>query len=403
MDVSPPPKPSALTVGALTESEPGERRVALDPSASARLIKAGRVVLVEAGAGSAASFTDAMYTEAGATVASRAEVLAGSDVVAVIRPPSDALLPELGQGQTLIGLIDPLNNLAMAQKLADQGVTAVAFEMLPRTISRAQAMDALSSQSNAAGYRAAIVAAEAFGRYLPMMITASGTAVPAKVIVIGTGVAGLQAIATVMRLGAVVTGYDVRSASRGEVESLGAEFLTPTVSDGGGTGGYARAMSAEEQKAQQAELAESLSTFDVIITTAKVPGHTPPLLVSEQTLTKLRPGSVCIDLGSSDKGGNVAGSVEGEKTVTAGGVTVVGAGELASQLPTSASQMYGRNVTAVLASLFPAAELVIDPADEIHQNIVVSHGGEVTNPKVREALKLDPLHRQGALVQVSAA
>jgi NAD(P) transhydrogenase subunit alpha len=294
----------------------------------------------------------------------------------------------LHHDQIVIGLVDPLNNLATVQALASAQITTVAFEMLPRTVSRAQAMDALSSQSSAAGYRAAIIAAETFGRYLSMMITASGTATPAKVIVIGTGVAGLQAIATARRLGAVVTGYDVRAASQREVESLGASFLTSSVSPQISDGGYATELSAEEKATQQDELAAALTAFDIIITTAKVPGRTPPLLVSTETLASLRWGSVCVDLGCSDQGGNVAGSVEGEHTMTDGGVTVIGAGELASGLPTSASQMYGRNVTSVIASLIPEAEIVIDVDDEIHQAIVVTHAGQVTNEAVRAALEL---------------
>jgi NAD(P) transhydrogenase subunit alpha len=292
----------------------------------------------------------------------------------------------LREGQMLLGLLDPLNHGAIVQQLADRRVTIVAFEMIPRTLSRAQSMDALSSQSSTAGYRAAIVAAEAFGRYLSMMVTASGTATPAKVIVIGAGVAGLQAIATCQRLGAIVTGYDVREASRGEVESLGAKFVAPSVANGAGAGGYARALTDVEQQAQQAELDKLLEAFDVIITTAKVPGHAPPVLVSSVTLAKLRPGSVCVDLGASDKGGNVAGSIDGKRIVTAGGVTIIGGGELAADLPTSSSQMYGRNVTAVIASLYPADVLVIDPNDEVHRHIVVASGGLITNTSVRDAL-----------------
>jgi NAD(P) transhydrogenase subunit alpha len=394
---------STLTIGALGETVPGERRVALDPSAVAKLIKAGRIVLIEAGAGTAASFPDEAYTAAGATVESRQTVLANSDVIAVVRAPDDALKAGLRAGQMLIGLLDPLNNLEGMESLADREVTLVAFELLPRTLSRAQSMDALSSQASASGYRAAIVAAEAFGRYLPMMITASGTATPAKVIVIGTGVAGLQAIATAKRLGAIVTGYDVREASRGEVESLGAQFLTPSVADGSASGGYARAMTADEQLAQLRDLAAALVTFDIIITTAKVPGRTPPVLVSQDTLATLRPGSVCIDLGSSDSGGNIAGSIENTRTVTPGGVVVIGAGQLASELPASASQMYGRNVVSLLASLAPADSVVIDPHDEVHRNVVIGHGGVVTNDVIRSALKLDPLPAFSALVEAPAS
>jgi NAD(P) transhydrogenase subunit alpha len=224
-----------------------------------------------------------------------------------------------------------------------------------------------------------------------MMITASGTATPAKAIVIGTGVAGLQAIATLKRLGAVVTGYDVREASRGEVESLGAKFLTSSVAKGAGAGGYARAMTDAEQSTQQAELAKALVDFDIIITTAKVPGRKPPELVSADTLKSLRAGAVCVDLGSSDKGGNVAGSVEGKTIVTANDVTVIGAGDLASDLPASSSQMFARNVLAVLAQLVPADAIVIDRADEVQKNIVVSFDGTIINAAVRAASKLEPL------------
>jgi NAD(P) transhydrogenase subunit alpha len=306
-----------------------------------------------------------------------------------VRCPDDDLALGLHPEQTVIGLVDPLNNLATVGRLASSRVTTVAFEMLPRTLSRAQSMDALSSQSSVGGYRAAIVAAEAFGRYLSMMITASGTATPARVIVIGAGVAGLQAIATARRLGAVVTGYDVRVASQREVESLGASFLTSSVAPQISAGGYATALTPSEQATQLAELAVTLASFDIVITTAKVPGRTPPQLVSSETLASMRSGSVCVDLGCSDRGGNVAGSIEGEHLVTAGGVTVIGAGELASGLPTSASQMYGRNVTSVIASLIPEATLVIDADDEIHQAIVVTHAGMVTNATVRAALETE--------------
>jgi NAD(P) transhydrogenase subunit alpha len=385
------PAVTTLRVGVLAETAEGEHRVALDPTAVAKLVKAGRTVQLESGAGDAASFPDEAYIAAGAAIATRAAILTNCQVVAVVRSPDDTLVAALTKGQTLLGLLDPLNHPDMIRDLTTRGVTTVAFEFVPRTLSRAQSMDALSSQSSAAGYRAAIVAAHAFGRYLPMMITASGTATPAKVIVIGAGVAGLQAIATAKRLGAIVTGYDVRAASQQEVESLGAKFLTSSVAAGAGAGGYARVMTDAEKATQQKELDAALADFDVIITTAKVPGHAPPELVSAATLTSLRPGSVCIDLGSSALGGNVAGSVEGQTTVTAGGVTLVGGGELAADLPASASQMYGRNIVAVLDSLAPDGEIVVDPTDAVHQGIVVGHDGDVSNAAMRALLKLDPL------------
>lgn len=383
--------PSSATVGALKETRHGEHRVALDPSAVTVLTKLGHAVHIEAGAGKDASFPDAAYTAAGGIIATRLQVIEHSDLLAVIRTPDATLQSHLRNGQVVIGLLDPLGHLPMVSTLAKRGLTLVAFEFLPRTLTRGQSMDALSSQASAAGYRAAIVAADSFGRYLPMMITASGTAVPAKAIVIGTGVAGLQAIATLKRLGAVVTGYDVRAASRREVESLGANFLTSTISQDADNDGYAKALTAEERTAQQAELEVALVAFDIIITTAKVPGHTPPMLVSKKTVEALRPGSVCVDLGSSDLGGNVAGSVVATVTQTPGGVTVIGAGELASDLPSSASQMYGRNVTAAITTLMPNGVLAYDPDDEVQRGIVVCTAGDIVNVAVRTALKLDPI------------
>jgi NAD(P) transhydrogenase subunit alpha len=379
----------SLRIGVLTETASGEHRVALDPPAIRKLVAEGRTIRVQSGAGLGAAIPDPDYVAAGALIATRAGVLADSDVITAVRPPDDQLLASLRSGQTLIGLLDPLNHVDAIRDLTDRGVTTIAFEFVPRTLSRAQSMDALSSQSSAAGYRAAIVAAHAYGRYLPMMITASGTATPAKVIVIGTGIAGLQAIAASKRLGAVVTGYDVREASRQEVESLGAKFLTSSVASGSGAGGYARVMTDAERATQESELAAALPGFDIIVTTAKVPGHTPPILVSAQTLAALRPGSVCIDLGSSALGGNVDGSVDGDTVVTSNGVTVVGGGDLAADLPGSASQMFARNVVAVLASLAPGNEVVIDPTDGVHQAIVVGHAGEIINAAMRVVLQLE--------------
>ncbi|MCU1508984.1 MAG: transhydrogenase subunit alpha [Glaciihabitans sp.] len=382
--------PSPVSIGVVRETAPGERRVALDPAAVAALVKRGHPVLVERGAGAAASFPDAQYVTFGARLGSRTEVIEQSDVLAVVRAPVASLATQLRSGQTVIGLLDPLNEPETVADLAGRGVTAVAFELLPRTLSRAQSMDALSSQASAAGYRAAVVAASAFGRYLPMMITASGTATPAKVLVIGTGVAGLQAIATARRLGAVVTGYDVREASRREVESLGAIFLTSSVSQTLDAGGYAVELTPDERATQQAELERAIVEFDIVITTAKVPGHKPPVLISAATLGRMRAGSVCVDLGSSARGGNVEGSVPDTSTMTPNGVTVIGAGELATDLPSSASQMYGRNVVAVVASLFPHGILAFDPKDDVHRAIVVTLGGDVLSDAVRAAMKLPP-------------
>ncbi|MCU1575950.1 MAG: transhydrogenase subunit alpha [Leifsonia sp.] len=376
-------------VGVVAETAHAEHRVALDPEAVARLVKTGKAVLIESGAGAAASFPDESYLAAGARLAARAEVIARSDVLGVVGSPSDDIVEGLHPSQLLIGLLDPLNNLPLIQVLASKRVTAAAFELLPRTLSRAQSMDALSSQASAAGYRAAIVAAESFGRYLPMMITASGTARPASVIVIGAGVAGLQAIATAKRLGAVVTGYDVRPASRGEVESLGAQFQTSSIAEGAAAGGYARALTADEQAQQQQELADKLTAFDIIITTAKVPGHTPPLLVSEATIAALKPGSVCIDLAASELGGNIQGSINGKRITTLGGVIIVGGGNLASDLPASSSQMYARNISALLDSFLVDGVITIDTADEIQKSVLICHDGQIINAALRTALHLE--------------
>jgi NAD(P) transhydrogenase subunit alpha len=251
-------------------------------------------------------------------------------------------------------------------------------------------MDALSSQASAAGYRAMIVAANRSNRYLPMMITAAGTAKPASVIVLGAGVAGLQAIATAKRLGAIVTGYDVRPASKTEVESLGARFLTSSVADAAGAGGYARATSAEESERQQAELTETLTHFDIVITTAKVPGRKPPVLVTAAALAEMRRGSVCVDLAASELGGNVEGSVDGEDVVTTSGVTIVGGGNLASDLAASASQMYARNVGALIESIVGASGVAVDLSDDLVDAITVAHESQLRTPTVRQALGLAP-------------
>jgi len=377
-------------VGVLAETAVRERRVALDPDGVTRLA-ATRTVLIEKGAGERAGFPDSAYTAAGATVTSRSDVVAGCDVLAVVRCPDDKLIAALRAGQVVLGLLEPLDHLEQISALAAKKVTAIAFELVPRTLSRAQSMDALTSQSTAAGYRAVIVAAEASGRFFPMMTTAAGTARPTSVVVVGAGVAGLVALGTAKRLGAVVTGYDVRPASRGEVESVGAAFLTSSVAQGAGQGGYARAMTADELRQQQDELADLLTTFNVIITTAKVPGRPSPLLVSADTLGRLKPGTVCVDLAAGVRGGNVEGSVDGEKIVTRAGVIVIGAGDLASDLPTSASQMYGRNVVALLGSLITDNAFTIDPNDDVHASVVVCRDGEITSPMVRGALSLPPI------------
>jgi len=359
-----------LVVAALTERVPGELRVALVPEVVERLVAQGFEVLVEAGAGAGAFHDDDAYVRAGAKVGPLDDVLARADVILAVRRPDAALLARLRPGQALIGMLDARlagPERAELDEAAARGVLLLSLDLLPRTLPRAQTMDALSSQASVAGYRAAIVAAEAFGRYFPMMITAAGTARPAKVLVLGAGVAGLQAIGTARRLGAQVTGYDVRPAARDEVKSMGAAFLTTatTVAAGDGGGGYARALTPEEGAAQRAELDAAIRKFDVIITTAQVPGGKPPVLVSAETVAAMVPGSVLVDLASGPLGGNVAGSVPDERIVTPAGVTVIGAGNLPAQMAPGASAAYSRNVTALLTAVVVDGAITLDPADDI--------------------------------------
>src|SRR5450830_1943931 len=283
---------ATLTVAALTERGQGERRVALVPDTVTRLVAGGYAVLIETGAGARAFHPDDEYVAAGAKTDALESVLDAADVILAVRRPEPEILALLRPGPVLVGLLDARGTgRAGLDELVARGVVVLSLDLLPRTLSRAQTMDALSSQASVAGYRAAIVAAEAFGRYFPMMITAAGTARPATVLVLGAGVAGLQAIGTARRLGAQVSGYDVRPAAREEVTSLGAAFLTTSVTAGAGEGGYARTLTAEETAAQQTELAEQIRRFDVVITTAQVPGGVPPVLVTAETLASMAPGS----------------------------------------------------------------------------------------------------------------
>lgn len=360
------------------EVAPGERRVALTPDVVGRLEAAGVALVVEAGAGRAAGYPDADYEKAGATVVAEGSGLDQTDVLTSVGMPE---LDALRSGQAVVGLLQPLLRPETMAGLAARGLTVVSLDGLPRTLSRAQSMDALSSQANAAGYKAVLVATEHFGRYLPLLITAAGTSKPAEVLVLGAGVAGLQAIGTARRLGAVVRAYDVRPAARDEVRSLGAQYLELTaVGPAAGEGGYARALTPEEAAAQQAELAGHIARHDIVITTAQVPGRRPPELVSAEAVAAMRPGSVVVDMGASGLGGNVAGSVAAEVVVTPGGVTIVGASDLPSRLATSASAAYARNLTALLAHLVVDGELRIDLDDEITAGVVVAHRGEVVHP-----------------------
>jgi NAD(P) transhydrogenase subunit alpha len=288
----------------------------------------------------------------------------------------------------LIGLLAPLSDPRYAAALAARQVTAVSIDGIPRTLARAQAMDALTSQANIAGYKAVLVAANAFARYFPLLITAAGTARPAEVLVLGAGVAGLQAIGTARRLGAVVRAYDVRPAARGEIESLGASFVElRTGPDATGEGGYARALTPDEQRAQRAELGEHVARHDVVITTAQVPGRRPPLLVTEEAVKAMRPGSVVVDLAAGVDGGNVELSEPGRTVVTDNGVIVIGADNLPATMPTAASAAYSRNVSALLRHLLRHGAVAVDPADEIQAGVLVTDGGAVVHPATARLLE----------------
>ncbi|HEU5416254.1 MAG TPA: Re/Si-specific NAD(P)(+) transhydrogenase subunit alpha [Streptosporangiaceae bacterium] len=368
------------------ETAHGERRVALVPEAVVKLHAAGFEILMESGAGDGAWLTDDSFAEAGASVVGRAEALASADAVLMVGRPDEATISALHRGQMLLGLLAPLTDPELAQRLAAAGVTAVSMDMIPRTLPRAQPMDALTSQANIAGYKAALIAAAAFGRFFPLLITAAGTARPARVLVLGTGVAGLQAIGTARRLGAVVSAYDVRPETRTEVESLGGTFIELTsVGPASGTGGYARALDEDERQAQQDELAGHIAAHDVVITTAQVPGRRPPLLVTEDALKGMSAGSVIVDMGASDLGGNVAGSQPGETIVTENGVTVIGAAGLPSTMPTAASSMYARNVSSLLQYLVKDGALAIDCDDDLQAGVIITHDGQVVHPALTEA------------------
>jgi NAD(P) transhydrogenase subunit alpha len=347
-----------VRVGVPRETAAGERRVALVPDSVGRLAEGGIEVVVEAGGGAAASYPDAGYREAGATIGDPWD----GDVVAKVQKPTAEELVRLRDGQVLIGFLQPLTDRDGIDALAGRGVIAFAMESIPRT-TRAQSMDALSSQATVSGYKGALVAADRLPRFLPMLMTAAGTVPPAKVLVLGAGVAGLQAIATARRLGAVVSGFDVRPVVREQVESLGASFLDLGVVGEETEGGYARELTEDEQRRQQEELEQRIPEFDAVITTAAIPGRHAPRLIPATAVRAMRPGSVIVDL-AADTGGNCELTRPGEEVVEAG-VTIVGLTNLASTMAYDASRLYSRNVTSLLQHLAPEGELRLDFDDEI--------------------------------------
>jgi NAD(P) transhydrogenase subunit alpha len=385
-----------MKVGVARESAPGERRVALVPEALGKLTAAGLEILVETGAGAGAAIPDAAYAEAGATVVATDALYAQADIVLRVQKPSADEAKRLRSGQAVIGFLQPLIDPALAGTLARQGVTAISLDAIPRTLSRAQTMDALSSQANVGGYKAVLIAANAYPRYFPLLTTAAGTARPANVLILGIGVAGLQAIGTARRLGAVVHAYDVRPETREQAESLGAKFVRlRTTIDATGAGGYARELTAEERAAQQAELNEAIGGMDLVITTAQVPGRKPPVLVTADAVGRMKPGSVIVDMAASALGGNCELSRVGETVVTANAVTIIAPDNLPASMPAGASAFYARNISALLLGMVKDGALNLDFDDEVTKATVITNGGQVVNEAVRKLLEPAPAGATG--------
>ena len=359
-----------MRIGVPKETAAGERRVALVPETVGKLTGGGFEVIFERGAGEAASFPDSAFEDAGARLGDWAE----ADAVARVQKPTADEVTRLRDGQVLIGFLQPLTDREGIERLASQGVVAFAMESIPR-ITRAQSMDALSSQATVSGYKATLLAAERLPKFFPMLMTAAGTVAPAKVLVLGAGVAGLQAVATARRLGAVVTGFDVRPVVREQIESLGANWLDLGVVGEETAGGYAQELTEEQQRQQQEELEARLPEFDVVITTALIPGRPAPRLIPASAVAAMRPGSVVVDL-AAEAGGNCELTEPGEEVVREG-VTIVGLTNLPSSMPFHASQLYSRNVSALLHHLAPEGELVLDWDDEITAGACVTRQQEV--------------------------
>jgi NAD(P) transhydrogenase subunit alpha len=360
-----------MRIGVPKETATGEQRVALVPEVVSRLTGSGFEIMVEKGAGSDASFTDAAYSEAGASLVDG--VLGQAEGIVKVQKPSPDEAGRLRRGDVLIGFLQPLTDQEGIERLAKAGVVAFAMESIPR-ITRAQPMDALSSQATVSGYKGALLAAERLPKFFPMLTTAAGTVPPAKVLVLGAGVAGLQAIATARRLGAVVSGFDVRPVVKEQVESLGASFLDLGIRGEETAGGYATELTPEQQAQQQAELERRLPDYDVVITTAAIPGRPAPKLIPAAAVRAMRPGSVIVDL-AAETGGNCELTKPGEETVESG-VTIVGFTNVPSTMPAHASQLYARNVAALLTHLAPEGTLALDFSDEITAGACVTRKEE---------------------------
>lgn len=364
------------------ETREHERRVSLVPGALGRLLEAGLAVQVEPGAGAAAGFDDGAYADAGATV--RGDALDGAEVFVGVQPPTPEQVKHLAERAVTISYLPAGQELPLVRTLAETGRTGFAMELVPR-ISRAQGMDALSSQAMVAGYRGALIAAERLPRFLPLLMTAAGTVPPARVLVLGAGVAGLQAIATARRLGALVSAYDVRAAAAEEVRSVGADFVELDLPPLEGAGGYAREAPQERTARQMELLAPHVAAADALITTAAVPGRPAPLLVTGEMVAAMKSGSVVVDL-AAESGGNVAGSRPGEE-IEVGGVRVWGARNLPSDMPGQASQLYATNVVNLLLLMVHEGAVAPDLSDEVLAGCCVTHGGEVRHAPTRELLE----------------
>ena len=373
-----------MKIGVPKEIVPGERRIALTPDATAALVKGGLQVVVERGAGEGAFHSDAAFEAAGARIV--ADIYTEADVVLKVQKPTLDEVDRLREGTVLVSFLQALTSADLVQRLAARRITSFGMEGIPR-ISRAQKMDALSSQANIAGYRAALIAAESLAKFFPMMMTAAGTVFAARTLVMGAGVAGLQAIATARRLGAQVWGYDVRPAVKEQVESLGAKFLVLelAVADAEDKSGYAKALSADAARRQQELLAEKTKDFDVVITTALVPGRPAPRLVTKETVAGMRPGSVIVDL-AAEAGGNCELTQPDKVIVVEHGVTIHGPTNLPATMPVHASQLYARNVTELLRELVKDGALALDFDDEVVKGACVTHGGEVVSDAVKATL-----------------
>jgi NAD(P) transhydrogenase subunit alpha len=368
------------------EIAPGERRVALTPEAAAALVKRGHQLLVEAGAGEGAFHADAAFEHAGARIVPDAGALyAQADIVLKVQKPTGEEVDHLRESAVLVSFLQALSSPDLVQRLAARRITSFGMEQVPR-ISRAQKMDALSSQANIAGYKAVLIAAASLAKFFPMLMTAAGTVFAARTLVIGAGVAGLQAIATARRLGAQVWGYDVRPVVKEQVESLGAKFLEFDlgIADAEDKGGYAKALSADAARRQQDMLAEKTKDFDVVITTALVPGRPAPRLVTKETVAGMRPGSVIVDL-AAEAGGNCE-LTEPDRVVVKHGVTIHGPTNLPAGMAVHASQLYARNVTELLNELVKDGALALDFDDEVVKGTCVTHAGEIVNDAVKAAL-----------------